>query len=317
MLYMLKEKFLTYLKAEKRYSEHTVEAYDRDISQFVEFLGIRGGVADGSNAGAFFDPAMVKTDDIRDWITDLSERKFGATTINRKTSSLRSYYKYLRKIKEVEADPFTGIGSRKTSSRLPSFVPERAMSDMLAMLEEEFESGDYIARRDALLILLFYSTGLRLAELHAIRLGDFSNGYSELRVLGKGGKERVVPVVDYTRRKIVDFLDDLKALNVCISSELSLFLTKDGEPVSRSVIYRVVNGELERAGVQGKRSPHVLRHTFATHMMDGGADIREIQEMLGHSSLATTQVYTHNSIAKLKEVYNKAHPRTRKKEEDE
>lgn len=313
------EKFLAYLKAEKRYSGHTVEAYARDISQFIEFTMMRGGVAPG-DAHAYavaFDPAAVTTDDIREWILDLSEHDASAATINRKTSSLRSYYRYMRKTGAVGIDPFIGVGFRKAPSRLPGFVPESTMENVLEALEAEFASDDYVSRRNALIILLFYSTGVRLAELHAIRLRDFSDDYSELRVTGKGGKERIVPVVEFTRRKIIAFLDNLKGLNLCFSSELSLFLTEEGKPVSRSEIYRVVRAELERAGVQGKRSPHVLRHTFATHMMDGGAGIREIQEMLGHSSLATTQVYTHNSIAKLKEAYRKAHPRAREQDADE
>ncbi len=319
LCYMPLNKFLTYLAAERRYSPHTIEAYARDIGQFVEFSGFRGDILSGfvSADGELFDPAAVTTDDIRGWIGELSEKeKLGAASINRKASSLRALFRFLRKTNVVSADPFLGIGSRKAPKRLPGFVPESTMDDVVAGLETEFASDDYTKRRNALLILLFYTTGLRLAELHAVRLGDFSNGYSELRVLGKGGKERVVPIIDCTRRKIVGFMDDLKALDVCISPELSLFLTDNGDPVSRSVIYRVVREELERAGVQGKRSPHVLRHTFATHMMDGGADIREIQEILGHSSLATTQVYTHNSIAKLKEVYAKAHPRVRKDREE-
>lgn len=313
------DKFLTYLKAEKRYSMHTVEAYERDIRQFMGFLGFDRDDAAGfvSDEGALFDPAAVATDDIRKWILSLSEeKKLGAASINRKTSSLRAFFAYLRKMKALDNDPFTGVGYRKMPSRLPGFVPESAMKRVLSMLEAEFDTGDYILRRNSLLLMLFYTTGLRLSELHAARLGDFSQGYTQLRVSGKGGKERVVPILDYTKRRIVEFLGDLKARDICISPELSLFLNDKGRPVSRNTISRIVKGELEKAGVQGKRSPHLLRHTFATHMLDGGADIRGIQEMLGHSSLAATQVYTHNSIVKLKEVYARAHPRS-KKEHDE
>lgn len=313
-------KFLTYLSAEKRYSGHTVEAYERDIAQFLKFLGFdRTDTSEFiSEEGAMFDPAAVTTDDIRKWILYLSEQeKLSAASINRKTSSLRALFAYLRKIQAVDNDPFPGVGYRKMPSRLPSFVPERTMTEVLSMLEVQFETGDYVLRRNSLLLLVFYTTGVRISELCAVRLGDFSRGYSLLRVLGKGNKERVVPVLDYTKRKIVEFLGDLKALDFCISPRLSLFLSKEGKPLSRNAIYRIVKEELGKAGVQGKCSPHVLRHTFATHMLDGGADIREIQEMLGHSSLAATQVYTHNSIAKLKEVYAKAHPRSRQEGQDE
>lgn len=316
---MITEKFEIYLKTEKRYSEHTVEAYARDIAQFVAFtIGKRNHTEPAKTGNVsynaeIFDPSIVTTDDIREWILELSARKLGASTINRKTSSIRSLFRYLRKTGVVEIDPFKGIAARKVPSRLPGFVPESTMAEILKSLEEGLASDNYIVRRNALLILLFYSTGLRLAELHAVRLSDFSEGYHELRVLGKGGKQRIVPIMAYTRRKIIAYVDDFKSVDICISPELSLFLTERGKPVSRSEIYRVVRQELEKYGVQGKRSPHVLRHTFATHMMDGGADIREIQEILGHTSLAATQVYTHNSIAKLREVYQKAHPRSRGK----
>lgn len=314
---MLIDKFLTYLRGERRYSEHTIEAYARDLSQFAEFVVGRITNNDVSDAvtGDLFVPSAVTTDDIRAWIIDLSSKGLSPASINRKTSSLRSFYKYLRKIGVVTTNLFLGIEPRKEPSRLPSFVQETKMTDVLKNLEIGFASDSFAVRRNALLVLLLYTTGLRLAEIRGARLGDFTNGYSELRVLGKGNKERIVPVIEYTRRRIIEYIEDLKARKFCISPDLSLLLTEKGKPVPRSEIYRIVREELEAAGVQGKCSPHVLRHTFATHMLDGGADIRVIQELLGHSSLAATQVYTHNSIAKLKEAYNSAHPRARKKGE--
>jgi integrase/recombinase XerC len=299
------DKFLTYLRAEKRYSGHTIEAYERDIAQFTQFLAAQAG------EGFAFDPAAVTTDDVREWILDLSGRKLSAASINRKTSSLRSFFRYLRKTGVMEGDPFRGVGMRKAPSRLPAFVPESKMDDILARLDEGLASDDPAARRDAMLVTLFYTTGLRVSELQAVKVGDFSQGFSELKVMGKGGKERVVPVIWHTRRKIVEYLDGFRSRDICISPDLSLFLTDGADPLSRSAIYRIVREQLSLAGVQGKKSPHVLRHTFATHMMDGGADIREIQEILGHSSLAATQIYTHNSISRLKEAYEKAHPRSR------
>lgn len=314
---MLIDKFLTYLRGERRYSEHTIEAYARDLSQFAEFVVGRITNNDVSDVvtGDLFVPSVVTTDDIRAWIIDLSSKGLSPASINRKTSSLRSFYKYLRKIGVVTTNLFLGIEPRKEPSRLPSFVQETKMTDVLNNLEIGFASDSFAVRRNALLVLLLYTTGLRLAEIRGVRLGDFTNGYSELRVLGKGNKERIVPVIEYTRRRIIEYIYDLKARKFCISPDLSLLLTEKGKPVPRSEIYRIVREELEAAGVLGKRSPHVLRHTFATHMLDGGADIRVIQELLGHSSLAATQVYTHNSIAKLKEAYNSAHPRARKKDE--
>ena len=158
-------------------------------------------------------------------------------------------------------------------------------------------------------ILMFYACGLRLAELVGIDRDDFSADYASLRVRGKGDKQRMVPILEFVREKILSYLDLIARQNICNSAEKALFLTHKGKRISRSVVYRMVRAELTRAGVQGKKSPHVLRHTFATHLLNGGADMREIQELLGHASLQATQVYTHNSIARLREIYAKAHPR--------
>ena len=160
-----------------------------------------------------------------------------------------------------------------------------------------------------MIVLRFYACGLRLAELVDIDRGDFSDDFTSLRVRGKGDKERLVPVLEFLREKILHYLTLIEGQNICNSSEKALFLTHKGKRISRMTVYRVVRGELEQSGVQGKKSPHVLRHTFATHLLNGGADMREIQELLGHASLQATQVYTHNSIARLREVYAKAHPR--------
>ena len=171
------------------------------------------------------------------------------------------------------------------------------------------DSEDFRTERNSLIILMFYACGLRLAELVGIDRSDFSADYTSLRVRGKGDKQRMVPILEFLREKILHYLGLIERQNICISSEKALFLTHKGKRISRSVVYRTVQEELTRAGVQGKKSPHVLRHTFATHLLNGGADMREIQELLGHASLQATQVYTHNSIARLREIYAKAHPR--------
>lgn len=173
---------------------------------------------------------------------------------------------------------------------------------------------EFRALRDRLIIELFYTCGLRLAELVGINLADFSSDYTTLRVVGKGRKERLIPLLQPTRERLLEYLSEIKRQNICKSEEKALILSPQGKRISRSTVYRVVKRELDTGGVQGKRSPHVLRHTFATHLMNRGADLREIQELLGHASLQTTQVYTHNTIARLQEIYLKAHPRERERE---
>ena len=188
-----------------------------------------------------------------------------------------------------------------------SMNPESRMTTIVS--ECGPDSEDFLTERNSLIILMFYACGLRLAELVGIDRSDFSADYTSLRVRGKGDKQRMVPILEFLREKILHYLGLIERQNICISSEKALFLTHKGKRISRSVVYRTVQEELTRAGVQGKKSPHVLRHTIATHLLNGGADMREIQELLGHASLQATQVYTHNSIARLREIYAKAHPR--------
>lgn len=302
---MVIDRFLTYIRAEKRYAENTAQSYERDLRRFFADTGIDE---------AAFDPALVTADDIRMWIVSLTEAGLSPVSVNRMTSSLRSFFRWLRKTGAVTRDPFLRIGFQRTPSKLPGYITEAKMDEVVVDVERQQEQdGSFEAQRNALIVVLFYSTGMRLAELLDVRLDDFSDNFRELRIRGKGNKERVVPLIDYTRGKVSAYVDRIKAENICSSPDNFLFLSRKGKPVSRGEVYRVVREELTRMGVQGKRSPHVLRHTFATHMLNDGADMREIQEMLGHSSLSATQVYTHNSISQLKEAYRGAHPRGRKK----
>lgn len=292
-------RFTEYLAAERRYSPLTVRNYRRDVERFLEWLG---------TDEARFDPADVTTDDIRAWIIQRTERDgVGAASMNRELSSLRTLFRWLLQTGAVGKDIMPAIRSLRTSHRLPSFVPETRMTDIVEACEAESEV--FRTERDALIILLLYTCGLRLSELVSIDRCDFAADLSALRIRGKGDKVRVVPVMEFVREKILRYLDLIGRQNICNSSEKALFLTQKGSRISRSAVYRTVIGELSRAGVKGKRSPHVLRHTFATHLMNGGADMREIQELMGHASLRSTQVYTHNSITRLREIYAKAHPR--------
>lgn len=291
--------FIRYLSAERRYSPLTVRNYKHDVEQFLAWLD-----CDESR----FDPRSVTTEQIREWIIFRTEEgKLSAGSMNREVASLRAFFRWLHRTGAVEKDIFRMISMLKTSRRLPAFVPESRMTTIVS--ECGPDSEDFLTERNSLIILMFYACGLRLAELVGIDRSDFSADYTSLRVRGKGDKQRMVPILEFLREKILHYLGLIERQNICISSEKALFLTHKGKRISRSVVYRTVQEELSRAGVQGKKSPHVLRHTFATHLLNGGADMREIQELLGHASLQATQVYTHNSIARLREIYAKAHPR--------
>ncbi|MCD7794053.1 MAG: tyrosine-type recombinase/integrase [Alistipes sp.] len=291
--------FIRYLTAERRYSPLTVRNYRHDVEQFLAWLD-----CDESR----FDPRSVTTEQIREWIIFRTEEgKLSAGSMNREVASLRAFFRWLLRTGAVEKDIFRMISTLKTSRRLPVFVPESRMTTIVS--ECGPDSEDFLTERNSLIVLMFYTCGLRLAELVSIDRGDFSADYTSLRIRGKGDKQRMVPILEFLREKILHYLGLIERQNICISSEKALFLTHKGKRISRSVVYRTVQEELTRAGVQGKKSPHVLRHTFATHLLNGGADMREIQELLGHASLQATQVYTHNSIARLREIYAKAHPR--------
>lgn len=293
------DRFIRYLSSERRYSPLTVRNYRRDVERFVAWLGFEWGS---------FDPRRVTTDDLRNWVVHRTDVEgISPASMNREMASLRALFRFLRQCGAVERDVCRPVPTLRTAHRLPAFVPESRMGGIV--FDCRTPCDDFIAERDGLIVLLFYTCGLRLAELVGIDRDDVAADRRSLVVRGKGDKERTVPLLDCAREKILHYLDLIERQNICISDEKALFLTRKGGRISRSVVYRLVRECLTQAGVQGKKSPHVLRHTFATHLMNGGADMREIQELLGHASLQATQVYTHNSIARLREAYAKAHPR--------
>lgn len=292
--------FIRYLEAERRYSPLTVRNYRHDLELFLAWLDR---------------PAeRATTDELRSWVLlRAGSGRLSPASINRELSSLRSFFRWMHRTGRMERDIARTIPSLKAAQRLPAFVPESRMKEVVDTCTEE-PGDDFTARRDALVVLLFYTCGVRLAELVGIDRDDLSEDLSTLRVRGKGDRERQLPLLPFVRERIAAYLRAIDRQKICINGEKALFLTGKGGRISRSVVYRLVRRELAEAGVQGKKSPHVLRHTFATHLMNGGADMREIQELMGHASLQATQVYTHNSIARLREIYATAHPREREGE---
>lgn len=314
------ERFIKYLEVEKRYSALTVKNYRRDIERFIRWCEV------GADTELRLHPFSVKEVEplhIREWIYTRTQPKgeekggkkskgIGAASLNRELSSLRSFFRYLQRHKIIAKSPMLAIQTQKSPKRLPSFVPE---SRMQRILDDELPSPaiksnrHIIEMRNRLILLMFYGCGIRLAELVGININDFENDFWSLRVVGKGEKERVIPIIEPLREAVLEYISQIEGQNICKSQEKALFLTLKGARISRITVYRVIKQTLKAGGVQGKRSPHVLRHTFATHLLNHGADMREIQELMGHASLQTTQVYTHNSITQLQKIYLEAHPR--------
>ena len=298
------DRFLTWLEAERRYSPLTVRNYQRDIDQFLGWMSLTRDS---------FVPNMIKREDVEEWIIYLGDkRKLKATSVNRTVASLRTLWRWLLHHGHVKRDVVSMIRSTKTPRRLPVFVPDSRMAEVVDGIKEDLASGDYVRVRDAVVVVLFYTSGMRLAELHALNVGDISADFSHIRVVGKGRKERIVPLIAPVQELLKKYCGQKSSQNICIDQKKALILSEKEERLSQRTLQRIVDRVLKASGVQGKTSPHVLRHTFATHLLNMGADLRDIQELLGHSSLKATQVYTHNDIERLKAVYSEAHPRERR-----
>ncbi len=287
--------FLSYLKFEKRYSNHTVVAYQNDLQQFSDYLN---KIYELNLA------SQVRHTQIRSWLVSLMEAKIDARSINRKISTLKSYFKFLMKTGLLEKDPMKKVQSPKISKRLPVFVEEKNIQDFISSFEY---AEDYEGIRNKTILILFYSTGMRLNELVNLKISDIDFYNQSIKVLGKGNKERLIPFGRELNELLKEYLK-MRKKNFNTETEM-LLLTDKGENIYHRLVYRIINQQLQELTTVEKKSPHVLRHSFATHMLNHGADINSIKEILGHANLSATQVYTHNTIDKLKNIYKQAHPK--------
>jgi integrase/recombinase XerC len=290
------ESFINYLKYEKRYSQLTAIAYKKDLDQFEEFFVKTIGD---------FNVEEINDKIARLWVIDLMDGGLTARTVNKKISALKSFYKYLLRLEVVKENNLVNVIVPKVRKKLPQFVEEKNLNHLL---DDGFFGGDFEALRDKLIVSLFYGSGIRLAELMRLRDTDVNQSESLLKVLGKRNKERIIPYPRSLNELIHQY--KLERNQLFDGSTSTLFVTSTGKPVYEKLIYRVVNKYLALVTTIDQKSPHVLRHTFATHMLNRGADLNAVKEMLGHSNLSATQIYTHTSLEKIRKVYRQAHPRS-------
>lgn len=287
------EKFTNYLRHEKRYSPHTVISYRNDLTQFHQYL---------KDTYALENPDLITHFQIRSWMVSMMDGGITPRSVNRKLSSVKSYFKFLMREELMKKDPTLKIEPPKTSKRLPVYVDKKGTEKLLRDIEFE---DSFSGKRDKLILEIFYSTGFRLSELINLKVADVDWSRKEIKVLGKGSKHRIVPV----SRELLDSISAYMDLKEKEFDSEHLIVTDAGKKPYPRYVYDIVKRYLGEVTTVEKKSPHTLRHTFATHLVDNGADLNAVKELLGHASLAATQVYTHNSIEKLKETYKKAHPK--------
>jgi integrase/recombinase XerC len=294
-----KDKFQDYLLLEKNYSLHTVSAYLTDIGFFESFL-----------SNEFDDDTLVSVNynQIRAWIVSLSDDGISNSSINRKISSLKSFYKFLLKTKQIDSSPLLKHKALKAPKKLQIPFSEKELDLVLNQLNY---TDDFDGIRDKLIVDLFYTTGIRRDELINLRTQNVDLSNSTIKVLGKRNKERIIPILPIVESQIKIYVSE-RAQIQSITDGDCFFLLSKGVKLNNSFVYRLINYYFSNVSEKVKKSPHILRHTFATHLLNNGADINSVKELLGHSSLASTQAYTHSSLAELKKVYGSAHPRSQK-----
>ena len=297
---MKQDTFLQYLEYEKRFSLHTIKAYKSDLDQFFSFLESIYELTSSTN---------IKHTHIRSWMVQLIQDKISPRSVNRKLSTLKTYFKFLNKRGYVQTNPMLKVIAPKVGKRLAIFIKEQN----LAQLFEEIEFGDdFSGIRDRTIIELLYTTGMRRAELIALQISSIDFPQNQLKVLGKGNKERIIPLGRKIQKELENYLE-IRNQYWGDNSIQTLFLTDKGKSLYPKLVYNLVKKYLSLITTVEQKSPHVLRHSFATHLSDRGADLNAIKELLGHASLAATQIYTHNSMERLKKVYEQAHPKARER----
>lgn len=296
---MWKENFIQYLRYEKNYSSHTEISYFNDLTQFEEFITAECGEIDIKE---------IDSDIVRIWISKLMEQGIKARSVNRKLSAVRSFFRYLKKNGIVDQNPAERVSGPKAEKRLPSFVNDRELN---RIIEDSLAyDDDFRGHRDRFLIELLYLTGMRRAEIIALKDSDIDFNNGTLRVTGKRNKQRLIPFSDNTKEKLKNYIEtrDRELTN----KSPFLFVKEDGNPLYPKLVYQIIHRHLNSIPTLSKKSPHVLRHSFATEMLNNGAEINAVKELLGHSSLASTEVYTHVTFEELKKAYHNAHPRAKK-----
>ena len=291
--------FTDYLLLERKYSPHTVAAYTKDLERFFDFI---------TNQYELSSLLSVNYSMIRSWIVFLVDTGISNSSINRKISSLKTYYKFLLKTDQISETPLAKHRALKVAKKVQIPFSQTEVEDVLELFDQ---ANDFKTLRDKLIVELFYSTGMRRAELIGLRLSDVSEIQKSIKVLGKRNKERIIPLLPSVLTTITKYKIFRDALP-CLGASNTLLLTSKGNPIYETLVYRVITRYFSEASLKVKKSPHILRHSFATHLLNQGAELNAVKELLGHASLASTQVYTHNSIDTLKQVYKNAHPRNSK-----
>ena len=293
---MYREDFIKYLQFEKRYSNHTVRAYRNDLNQFFDHVQQICNTEDIKS---------ITHKEVRSWIAKFVDHNISERTINRKISTLQSYFMYLMRMGYIKLNPMGKVYRPKVGRRLPYFVNETQME---LLLNKDIFSGDFFGKRDQVIIEMLYQTGIRLSELINLRDPDLDHGKHQIRITGKRNKERIIPITNALYQLIADYQKSRDG-KFSRMGEDYLVVTDKGRKVYEKFVYRKVRKYLTYITTIEKKSPHVLRHTFATHMLNSGADLNAIKELLGHANLSATQVYTHSTFEKMKKIYKQAHPR--------